>query len=286
MKPASLALLAALTLPLYAQEDGARSVTLDDAYKLALARSEELAASAEGVKQLEYAERQIRSAFRPSLYGFASETVGDGIGGRAQAGVALDYSLFSGMRDYLAAKSAKLRSEAAALALARAREGLYRDTARAYINLYELGAEIRIRREQLKIAEDRLRELRSRAAIGRSRRSEVVEARARIAQDEAALQAALSDEEGARFTFAFVTGLEGEPRLAELPAPPPGPVGTYLARAAVRRDVAAARKALEAAETEAKAGDRLLWPALDLSADYYLKRPSPNRDKDWEAALS
>ncbi len=281
---AAFFLSAALTAA--AQPPEPRDLALDEAYKLALARSEELAASAEGVKQLEYAERQIRAAFRPSLYGFASETVGGGMSGRAQAGVALDYNLFSGMRDYLAAKSAGLRSEAAALALARAREALYRDTARAYVNLYELGAEIRIRREQLKVAEGRLKELESRAAIGRSRRSEVVEARARLAQDEASLQAALSDEEGARFTFAFITGLGTGPRLAELPVPQPGPVGNYLARAAGRRDVAAARKALEAAESEAKAGDRLVWPSLDLSADYYLKRPSPNEKKDWEAALS
>lgn len=275
-----------VALPAAAQENGARPVTLDDAYKLALARSEELAASAEGVKQLEYAERQIRAAFRPSLYGFASETVGDGISGRAQAGVSLDYSLFAGMRDYLAARSSRLRTEAAALALARAREALYRDTARAYIGLSELKAEIRVRREQLRITEGRLSELESRASIGRSRRSEVVEARARLAQDEASLQAALSDEEAANFTFAFLTGLEGEFLLPE-PAPAsPGPLDAYLAKAALRADAAAERKRLEAAETEARAGDRLAWPSLDLSADYYLERPEPSEKKDWEAALS
>ncbi|HBE88201.1 MAG TPA: hypothetical protein DDW67_03570, partial [Elusimicrobia bacterium] len=71
-------------LPAAAQQAAPRAVTLDEAYRLALARSEELAASAEGVKQLEYAERQIRSAFRPSIYGFASETVGAGLSGRGQ----------------------------------------------------------------------------------------------------------------------------------------------------------------------------------------------------------
>ncbi|MEW5905211.1 MAG: TolC family protein [Elusimicrobiota bacterium] len=279
-------LLLSAALPLRAQQAEPRLVTLDEAYRLALARSEQLAASAEGVKQLEYAERQIRSAFRPSIHGFASETVGGGISGRTQAGVGLDYNLFSGMRDYLSARSSRLRAEAAALALSRAREALYRDTARAHISLAELKSEIRIRREQLRVAEGRLKELRSRAAIGRSRRSEVVEARARIAQDEAALQAALSDEEAAAFTFAFITGLEGDFLLPEAEASPPGPLDPYLSLALARADVAAARKELQAAETEATAGDRLIWPSLDLSADYYLKRPSPNENRDWEAALS
>ncbi|MDT8286987.1 MAG: TolC family protein [Elusimicrobiales bacterium] len=284
---ALLALLVlSAALPVRAQRPAPRPVTLEEAYRLALVRSEELAASAEGVKQLEYAERQIRAAFRPSLYGFASETGGGGIAGRTQAGVALDYSLFSGMRDYLAARSTRLRTEAAALALSRAREALYRDTARSHINLAELKAEIRIRREQLKVFGGRLKELEARAAIGRSRRSEVVEARARIAQYEAALQAALSDEEAAAFTFAFITGLEGRFPLSEAEAAPPGPLEGHLSRAAARTDVSAARKALEAATTEAKAGDRLIWPSLDLSADYFVKSPSPNENKDWEAALS
>jgi len=42
-----------------------RAVTLEEAYVLAVARSEELAALGEGIKQLEQEEARIKASFRP-----------------------------------------------------------------------------------------------------------------------------------------------------------------------------------------------------------------------------
>jgi hypothetical protein len=83
----------------------ARPLTLDEAFNLALRRSETLAEGGEGVKQLDAFRRSQAAALRPELAAIASETAAQGAPGRAQAALNLSYNLFSGLRDYLAAKA-------------------------------------------------------------------------------------------------------------------------------------------------------------------------------------
>lgn len=280
-------LLAALfACPLSAAEPQARRLTLGEAFRLAEQKSETLAVSGVGVKQLEAAQSQFRAALRPGLSGLASETLADGSRGKAQAAINLTYSVFSGMRDYIAVRAAGLRTEAAGLELARARQSLYLGVAAAYINLAALRREVSVRRAQLGVTAGRIKELEDRAAIGRSRRGEVLASKAQLAQEEASLAAALSEENSAQLELSFLTGLEGEAAPEEAALPPLPDLQIYLAKARSRFDVTAARRALEAVELDADAQARLNWPSLDLGANYYLKRPAPAQDDRWDAGLT
>ena len=272
--------------PAVAAEPAARQLTLDEAFSLAAEKSEALAVSGVGLKQLEAARNQFRSALRPGISGIASETLADGSRRKAQAAINLTYSVFSGMRAYIAVRASGLRTEAARLELARARQNLYLGVAAAYINLSALRQEVSVRRAQLVVTAGRIKELEDRAAIGRSRQGEVLASKAQLAQEEASLAAALSDENSAQLELSFLTGLEGEvsPRAATAPALPD--LQPYLARARSRFDVAAARRALEASELDADSQARLNWPSLDLGANYYLKRPAPAQDSRWDAGLT
>ena len=262
------------------------AISLDQAFKLALAKSETLASSGEGVKQLEAAEHQIESYFLPALNLNTSETLNSGQTGKGQSAVNLSYSLFSGMRDYIAAKSAALNTESARLDLARARQELYQDVAGAYINLHVIRRELSVRKEQLGVSNNRIKELQDREKIGRSRESEVVAAQAQLAQDEADLQNAMSRESLAQFRLQFLTGTDEDLALEHLHLRPTPPIEPYLAGAVERFDVEAARKALESARLDTDIKKKLLWPSLDLGADYYLKRPSPNQDSRWDTFLT
>lgn len=275
-----------LAFPAGAAEPAARRLTLDEAFGLAAEKSEALALSGVGLKQLEAAQGQLRAALRPGVAGIASETLADGSRGRAQAAINLTYSVFSGMRDYIAVRASGLRTEAARLELARARQNLYLGVAAAYINLSALRQEVSVRRAQLGVTAGRIKELEDRAAIGRSRHGEVLASKAQLALEEASLAAALSDENSAQLELSFLTGLEEEvsPLAAAAPALPD--LQPYLARARSRYDVAAARRALEASELDADSRARLNWPSLDLGANYYLKRPSPAQDNRWDAGLT
>ncbi|HAH31694.1 MAG TPA: hypothetical protein DCL44_05205 [Elusimicrobia bacterium] len=262
------------------------SITLDQAFKLSLAKSETLASSAEGIKQLAAFENQIRSYFLPALSLNTSETLNSGQSGKGQSAINLSYSIFDGMRDYISAKSAGLKTESGKLSLARARQNLYQSVALAFLDLANIRQELSVRQEQLNVSEARIKELRDREKIGRSRESEVLAAQAQLAQDDADLQSARSRESLAQFELRFLTGLNADLEPEQPRLPEKHRIEPYLAGAARRSDVEAARKALEAARLDTDIAKKLVWPSLALNADYYLTRPSPNQDSHWGSALT
>lgn len=123
-----LACLLLPAVPLAAQElstSSMRAITLAETRSLALGRSEELAAAAEGVAQLDAAERQLASGFRPSFDFNASLTKQQNSDAASRGYFSAAYNLYSGMRDYVSVKAASSRSGAARLDLERARQRLY-----------------------------------------------------------------------------------------------------------------------------------------------------------------
>lgn len=285
MKTSSALLLLLLCASSAATAQEARPLTLEDAFRFALGKSETLAISGEGLKQLQAFQRAQAAVFRPEFSAIASETAAQGARGRGQAAINLNYDFFSGMRDYLAAKAAGSRTKAARLELARARQNLYLDVAAACIDLYTRRREIEIRRAQLEVTAGRVKELQARADIGRSRASEVLASKAQMAQDEASLASALAEENSSQIALTFLTSLEG-PSAPAAPAPPTLPeLQPYLLAARNRPDVEAARHAVQAAISESSAARRLGLPSLNLGANYYLKRQAPNEDDRWDAGL-
>ncbi|HAM36464.1 MAG TPA: hypothetical protein DEB40_13100 [Elusimicrobia bacterium] len=264
----------------------ARVISLAEAYRLSLAKSETLAQDAEGIKELEAAERLIRSAFLPALTGLGTESSADRSQGKGQAGLNLNYELFSGMRDYISARASALKTEAARLGLARAKQALYLNVAQACINLSSVRQELAVRQGQLGVSTNRIKELQGRESVGRSRKSEVVAAQAQLAQDESALQNALGREKIAQLELGFLTGLEADLAPEPLPLPENYALGPYLRLAQTRFDVEAARMTLEAARLGADAERHLRWPSLNVGANYYFKRPAPYRNVDWDAGLT
>ena len=132
------ALFALLSCGLQAQEFSTatmRPITLSEAYMLSLAKSEQLAQQAEGISQLEAAERLLDASFRPSLGINASQSKQQGSASATKGYLSGSYSLYSGMRDYISLKAAAARTKAAELDLARARQQLYLGVAQAYLNL-------------------------------------------------------------------------------------------------------------------------------------------------------
>lgn len=291
MKTAGFFLLLGLAAPAAAQDLSTaaarnRPIALNDAFRLAQAKSEALAAQGQGVNQLAAFERQLKAAFGPELNLNAAESAAIKQTGKGVLSVNLSYSLLPGMRNYIEAASAARRTEAARLALLRAKQALYAEVAQAYIGLYDLTQELAVRREQLGVSNTRIKELQDRERIGRSRESEVVAAQSQLAQNEADLQDAMRRESLAQFLLRFLTGLDSD--LAPLPirAPEAGPVEPYLAKAERRFDIEAARKASDAARLDVTAQKKLSWPSLSADAGYYLLRPSPDGDSRWTAGLA
>lgn len=268
-----------------------RAITMDEAFRLALAKSESLARQSESIAGLEAAERAIRANFRPRLnFGgtqFQQDTSDStGENSRTQGAISVHQPLFSGMRDYLSARAAGTATEAARLDLARARQSLYLDVARTYLDLLAAQWDIEIRTEQFKNTTDRLKELRARARIGRSRPSEVLAAQSQLAQDEAQLQGSLGGERVSQQVFKFITGVGEDltPAHVRLPAAPA--LDGFLRGAAERPDIAARQKDVETAATLVDFQRKQRWPALAADGNYYVKRPAAYAGINWDAALT
>jgi outer membrane protein len=268
-----------------------RTITLEEAFRLALAKSEDLARQNEAVAGIEAGERAIRSNFLPRLnFGgtqFQQERPDSAAqGSRTQAAFSAHQSIFSGLRDYLSARAAGTATEAARLDLSRARQSLYLNVARTYLDLLAAQWDIEVRIEQLKISRDRLEELRSRANIGRSRPSEVLAAQSQLAQDEAQLQNALGGERVNQQVFKFITGVSEDMAPAHVHLPSVPGIDGFLRGAEARLDIAARRKDVETADTLVKVQNRQRWPALSADGNYYVKRQDSLSDIHWDATLT
>lgn len=292
MRAALLAALLAFPLPAAA----ARALTLGEAYSLALARSEELAIRGAEYEALLARSREIKGSILPDISLRATETLQDvppGASGlflqrnREQAWLAAQQPLFSGFREFLAFRASKDLGEAGRLRLERAKQLLYQDVARAYLDTLAAQDEIRIRASLLEITEERLKELRQRLRVGRSRRSELLAAEAQHAQALADQAQARAAERGAQFRLRFLTRLEEDAVPAPLPAPPAPPaLDAALSRARARPDVEARRLEASAAERNVKAVSRARWPEIGLDANYYLKRPPSFTDQvKWDVVI-
>lgn len=287
-------LLALLLSPLPAS--AARPLTLEEAFALSVERSEALAIAGADHDLLVAQARQIKGSILPDIKLNATETlqhVPAGASGlflqpnREQAWVSARQPLFSGLREFLAFRSARDQSEAGRLRVERARHLLYRDVARAYLDLLSARDEIRIRGSLVDITDERLKELRQRLGVGRSRRSELLAAEAQNAQAAAELESSRSQERAAQFSLRFLTGLEEDVEPAALSsAPAQAPLEAALARARARPDVEAQRLDAQAAERNIKVASRARWPSVAADANYYLKRPPSFTDRvKWDVTI-
>lgn len=292
----SLALAAAL-LAAPASAADTKTLTLDEAYSAALARSEAVAEKGETYEQVVAQISEIWSEVMPRLNlnanHFWQDTPGPGISFPLPANqntVAINghQPIFAGLRDFLAVRATKRLSESAELSLKRAKQLLYQDTAGAYLAVLQNRREIATLERQVKLTDDRVKDLRKFVDIGRSRESEILAAQAQAAQNVADLEAARGRERVSQETLRFLTGLDAEliPREIQAPEDVSDPE-SFAARAETRPDVEAARKDLEYADLFVSIQGRQRLPSVALDGNYYLLRPDNfSKNVHWDATLS
>lgn len=297
-------LTAALLLPLSAAAQTVstspapgRSLSLAEAYTLALARSEEISISGATYEETLAKTDEIFSHVMPHVNLMGSETLQDVPPGppnqfvqrnREQGWVSLHQPLFTGLREYLAYRASKDLGRAAELSLERAKQLLYRDTARAYLDLLSAQDDIRIRGALVSITQKRVEDLKEFRKVGRARASEMLAAESQLAQNLAQLESSRAAEQVAQFKLSFLTGLDESlapvavPESAQLPA-----LAAALAKARVRADVESRRADVTASELSIKVAARARWPVIALDANYYFQRPpSFTSNVKWDATIT
>lgn len=291
--PLNLFLLSSLlSLPSYSHP-----ITLWEAFTSAKAQSEQLAASQAGVDEAGLRVRELWGAVQPAVALQASEFLQDEAGGgsgvqgtlnrpdRPEAKLTLSQPLFSGFREFLALKAARARRDGLEGDLARASSLLYRDVARAFHDLLAIQKELETRRATVLLTAERVKDLEGRAKLGRSRASEVLQAKVLQSEAESLLPDVAGRETVAQEVLSFLTGRPAplEPVEAE-PAPAP-PLEDVLRRVRARSDLRARREELAGAEFLEKAARRERWPSASMVGNYYLKRVGFQQDIKWDVTF-
>lgn len=299
MRRAAFLLLAgALAAPLAAQEastDSARPIGLDEAFALALKRSETIATSSDAVAYALARVDELVSHVLPQISLVGSQMFQENPNASVAAinqtslqtaQITLTQPLFSGFREFLAYKAGKLQARARDMDERRAESLLYQDVAQAYYDLLRLRREMEIRRSIIEATRDRVRQLEAWIKIGRARSSEALAARSQTAQVEAQLELARAQERVSQETLKFLTGLDTALAPRETAVPSPGTPEPYLEQARKRQDVVGRERDLDAARFNTEIFRRQRWPTIGLTGDYYLKRPGFFSSVHWDALIA
>jgi len=141
---------------------------------------------------------------------------------------------------------------------------------------------------QLRLYDQRIKDLQDRVRIGRSRASEVLSVQAAQAALQAQGQQQLGLISVARDLMAFLTGLPRDSRFQNPPAfaLPVEPLETFLGRLGDRPDLAAARAQAEAGREAVGIARGGHWPEADASGNYYLYADGVSPEKTWDAQVA
>lgn len=278
---AAAALLAAG--PALAQE--ARTITYEDAIRIALEQNASVRLAANETALDAATVRQERMQFLPDLRLSTSGSTTYGQSGSAlgveqsqqsmNAGISSSLTLFDGFAGVASLRQARLGEQASQADLARARQTAVFTVANNYVALQARTEELRVRREDLTARQEEERQIQVRVDAGTrpvsdlyQQQAGVASARLAVVEAERALELAKVD---------LIQTLQLDPRGAyQFPAPAVGAaraeaydLDALLTRAFQQRpDLAALQTRTEAAEQGVRVAKAGSLPTVTLSAGY------------------
>lgn len=303
----TLLLLAVLPLASFARAQtppDSSTVTLRQVYGWALARSEDLKSREEDVEQSRLMGRSAEAGLFPKLDWELVDVWQDpagvrrldaqGFGGFVQkeqqeSRLVARQPLFSGFKEFSAFSGFKRQTERDRLLLQRARRELFATAAASFYDVLDREAAAANAAAGVKLAEDRVKDLRGFLKLGKARESEVFTAQARAAALKAGLRRAQADIASAREELSFLAGrdLSAAPLAddlgehAELAS-----LTGALAQARERSDVRAMREDVAASEKRVRYERGSYWPSLDLTGKYYTRRATFMKEIKWDVTLN
>lgn len=276
-----------------------RTLTLNEAYQLALERSEGLGITREEIKIAEARYWQAVSTVLPQVDFLGSVRTqnnrGGSIGGdstgdrkdRWEGRLRITQTIFSGFREINTAAAQRADQRSLAATLERQRQLLYLDVSDLYHQVTTLEEDQRALGEILAALREREKELTERVALGRSRRSELLAAETERADAEATLESLKGLTGAARELFAFLIGVPTH--QFQLAARPPlaaaDQLEAYLWHSGTRPDIQAAGEDVTAARRRADAARGEFAPTIQGQFNW-LALEEPERDQEWNIVVT
>ncbi|MCX5686399.1 MAG: TolC family protein, partial [Candidatus Omnitrophica bacterium] len=274
-------------------------LALSDCYKMALKQSEKIAIDAEQIKIAEARFLEALSIMLPHV-SFVSADIQQGssngsggvtpVGGAAvsttkdsQRQFTVTQTLFSGFKMLAGIKGSRYEREQFINQKIRGEQLLLVDVANAFYLLKEKREDMRALQKIRVALLNRVRELRQRESLGRSRPSEVVNAKAQLYGVESDIELSKNQEVVARLLLEFLVGgsVYSINDTYDMPSDLQ-PINYYVAKSDHRPDVKATKFGWEVAKKEAQIVNSDFLPTVDVVANYYTQRTGFDKGIDWD----
>ena len=291
-------LITLLNLSLASAHAATDGRTLEECFQAAMRRSELIGTQVELIQQAEERYKQAKASIYPTINGVASYLVqaapaataaAQAPGEQTTAKITGVQPIFHGMKEYAGILQQNLLVTAAMSNKVQALATLYSDTATNFYSILTLEQDMRDVTNEINIDSKRITDLNARIRIGRSRITEVLAIRSAVDTLVATNDATRGQLLALREAFAFLTGFDRNMPVLEtetLTLPAPAPVDTYLQTIEERPDVKAARDSLYAVEKNVTIARAAHFPQVDLTGDYWFKRPGISANQQWDAMIT
>ncbi len=279
------------------------SMTLEQSYALALAKSEALERQTQGIRAAEARYQETISTIYPQIKTSVSQNlrnssssnnsfIGNDVGGNNlnsrsshsfNTGFNLHQPLFTGFRERYVSEANKLEIHALEQEQSRNRELLYQDVASIFYQILYYEEDLKILQKTEKVLLERQKELRQFIELGKSRSSEIQAAEAALA-DLSTTKAQVEGLLGAsKEMLAFLTTRDASAlKLQAIDyALAIRPLEELLADSKKRGDIKALALRAEGTDKEVIASERERWPVVYFEGNYY-PYVDPDVERDWD----
>lgn len=288
-----------------AAEVQAGALSLSTCYALALKQSEIIAISADLIKQADARFLQAISIMLPHA-SFISEDNAEQQGpppSVSSAATSAEFqsqeptrssvrrfnanqTLFNGFKAFAAMKGSKYDKSRRIDEKIRAEQLLLVDVANAFYLVIEKREDLRVLERIRAALDDRVGELRGREKLGRSRPSEITNAKAQFYTVESTIEVSRNQETLARQLLEFLIGQPVHDLIDPYDIPATiQPESYYVMKSDLRPDVQAAKYAAMVAKEEYRAVDSDFLPTVKFDANGYTQRTGFNKGVDWDVSL-
>lgn len=274
----------------------AATITLKDSFDAARLNMETLKRSNAQIKQAIERKKQARAGLLPTISAFGNETRIDApstpnvnrafvLTRQYSAGLRLQQPLlrggvFSGLQsrneEILLSEFQKNATEIV----------LYQLVISAYYGLYNAQLDLLNMGELLKFSREREKEVKNLTSVGRSRKTELVQAQTQTLTSEAQYRQGEMVLQEAEQNFEFYTGLKPDTLAPlsiipkELPEMP-----EYMEKLKQRPDIKARMQEVKVAEKRVEVSKGGHFPNVDLISNYYFDRTGVLQTSEWDVAV-
>lgn len=278
------------------------SLTLREAYRLALKQSETVSLSAEEINQAKARFYRSMDYFLPKVDFLMSRTQRDASGvSSSSSGSNSDFQrevtpqsnftftqpIFSGFKEIAALQASGADKKQQLLNWQRAKELLFVDVMNAFYAVLQAKKNVKTLSRAHELGTDRLKDLDERIKIGRSRNTEKLTSIADLRLVESDLVQAKALLVTSKILLEFYVGesLKGVVLIDENVPNEDFGLSEFEGKAKARSDVQAAAQAYVIAQKQVMAARGDLFPTVSASGNYYTKRVGSQANDDWDVTL-